>query len=104
MDSNTPFSDLGIDAVSGTEIMNALEMPVYDLQDTFKFNRLQEVMGYLKTVPEEARLGIIRKITVGKPVDNKLDHVWGYVKLRVQAEQQSTALDNTKKELSYYEE
>ena len=98
------FNELGIDAISGTEIMNELGMPVDDLQDNYKFNRLREVMGYLNTIPEEARLGIIRKITVGKPIDDKLNHVWSYIKLRIQAEQQAASLDNTRKELSYYEE
>lgn len=84
MDIEQQFNDLGVDAVIGTELMNLLGLNQYDIMDTPRFIRFQEVIQYFKNQPE--RSFVINKLTIGKMVD-KLDHVWGYIELQRQKAQ-----------------
>lgn len=78
MDIETQFNDLGVDAITGTKLMDILALNVSDFHDPARFMRFKDIIGYFKDVPDSAF--VLRKITVGKFVD-KLDHVWGYTEL-----------------------
>lgn len=61
-----------------------------DLQDHAKNGRVYEVLNYLLQHPNPSLL--ITKLTVNKPVENKLDHIWSYFKVKEQKEQVGTQL------------
>jgi len=104
MDANGAFTDLGIDPIEGTELMGLLNIYPDDLSNPTKFNQLLDVVDYVKAVPVSARGNLIRRVTVGKHVDDVLAHVWGYTQLRKEAEHLEQTLKTKRQELSYYEE
>lgn len=96
MDAERNFEDLGVDAIVGTELMLKLGVSNMDLIDPARFMRFQDVVKYLKDVPQ--RDFIINKITASKMVD-KLDHVWGYVQLLNQRSQLEKSIQDKNEEL-----
>lgn len=83
MDIERQFEDLGVDAITGIQLMNSLNINPDDFYDEARFLRFKDVIEYFKNIPD--RDYILNKITIGKNVD-KLDHVWGYTQLTKQKE------------------
>lgn len=81
MDIERKFEDLGIDAITGIQLMKSLNIYPDDFIDGARFMRFKDVIDYFKNIPD--RDYILNKITIGKNVD-KLDHVWGYTQLSKQ--------------------
>lgn len=96
------FDDLGIDAVSGSEIMNLLGITPYQLDDPIIFNRISEVVKYLKEIPDKSFF--VNRITAGKPGVNKLDHVWSYIEVLNKREDIQNGLLQAEKEVRGYSE
>ncbi len=78
------FDDLGIDAISGTEIMGLLGLSAYQLNDPITMNRVMDVVNYLKNIPDKSFF--VNRITVGKKIEDKLAHVWTYIELQKKRE------------------
>lgn len=78
MDIESKFNDLGVDALTGIQLMKSLNLSPSDFIDEARFLRFKDIIDFFKNIPD--REYILNKITVGKNVD-KLDHTWSYVQL-----------------------
>lgn len=83
MDIGQRFQDMGIDAITGVELMKSLGLSSDDFIDPARFERFKDVIDYFKNLPD--RNYILNRLVVGKNVD-KLDHIWGYTELSRQKE------------------
>lgn len=93
------FSDLGIDPIKGAEIMQLLNVSPFDLQEPAKFQRVRDIVDFLKKYEDYSFL--INKITLGKNVD-KVDHVWGYIELNKQKQQKLTELQRVAQQVDTF--
>ena len=94
-DVETAFSDLGVNAIIGTEMLDLLGLSSVDLQIPQRFSRLQSIISYFKDLPEDTRRFLITKATRGKMV-NRLDHVFEYMNLlKNKAARQQELEENT---------
>ena len=91
------FSDLGIDAITGTEIMRLTGITPVDFTDPARYQRFKEVCAHLKNI--EDKQFYISRITTGKNVD-KLDHLWGYVELERRLHQKVEEAKRVQEEIS----
>ena len=96
------FNDLGVDAIVGGDLMYKVGITEWDLREPQKFEKMKEIISFLKEVPPEERGIIFNKVLMGKNVD-KLDHVWGYVSVAKKYNESKKNLDILRQELSYYE-
>lgn len=96
------FYDIGIDAITGTEIMDTLGLHQDDLVDAKKFEKVKDVVAFLKQVPALERRPLMNRIVLGKNVD-KLEHFWGFSQLYQQRVAKESELARIKDEISYYE-
>lgn len=96
------FNDLGVDAIVGSDLMYRVGITEQDLRIPGNFEKLKDVISYLKELPPEERSLMMTKLLTGKNVD-KLDHMWGYISLSKKYNEQKKALDLLNQELSYYE-
>ncbi len=80
MNTESAFADLGVDAVTGSLIMDTLGLTPDDLRFPERFHKLHYVVDYLKRFPEDVQRYIVNKATRGKLVD-KLDHMLEYTRL-----------------------
>lgn len=96
------FNDLGVDAIVGADLMYKVGITQDDLLDPQAFEKMRDIIAYLKTLPPEQRSLITNRVLTGKNVD-KLSHMWGYIELSKKAEAKMKELNTLKEELSYYE-
>lgn len=96
------FNDLGVDAIVGADLMYKIGITQDDLLDPQAFEKMKDVIHYLKQLPPEQRSIMTNRVLTGKNI-NKLDHMWGYVELSKKAQAKMQELDLLKEELSYYE-
>lgn len=96
------FNDMGIDALTGSEVMMRVGVSPSDLRSPQTFEKVKDIMQFMKTVPQGDRSYFLNKITAGKAV-NKLDHVWGYVELSKKRSEAEKTLNQLKEEISFYE-
>lgn len=95
------FEDLGVDALVGTEIMHLTGVTPDELQNAAIFQRVKDIMDYVKRLPN--RSGFINRVLVGKNVDNKLEHLWGYVELQKRRDSKINELKQLEEEIGFYE-
>jgi hypothetical protein len=93
------FSDLDIDAMAGSEMMNLLGLTAIDLGDPQRFSKLQEVISFLKQFPEDTRKYLITKVVRGTDPD-KLQKVLEYTNLLRKKTDLQLELEGAKKGLS----
>lgn len=96
------FNDLGVDAIVGGDLMYKVGITEWDLRQPEKFEKMKEIISYLKEIPLEERSVVFNKVLLGKNVD-KLDHMWGYVSIAKKYNEAKKGLDILREELSYYE-
>ena len=96
------FNDMGVDAWTGSEIMRMSGVSTSDIKSPPVFNKLMDIVQYVKDMPAEHRSFFMNKVTAGKNVD-KLEHLWGYVELNKRKDTKMKELDSLKEELSFYE-
>lgn len=101
MDIERQFEDLGVDAITGIELMRQLNINPTDFIDTARFMRFKDVIDYFKDIPDRSYL--FNKITIGKNVD-KLDHVWGYTQLAQQKNSLKSNIESDTKRLQTIED
>lgn len=94
------FDELGVDAMTGSEIMGLLGLQGYQLADPITFGKISEVVNYLKNIPD--RSFFVNRITAGKPVD-KLNHVWSYIQVLGKKDHLVQELKKVEEEQSIYE-
>ena len=82
---------VGLNPIEGSEIMELLSVPTYDLEDPHRFLRIKEVVEYFQDKPD--RRHQILKIIFNRPGDDKLDVVWTWVQLRIEMEKRIHQLD-----------
>ena len=97
--TESAFNELGIDAITGVEIMDWLGISAIDLGDPARFGRFHDIIDYFKQFPVDTQRYIIRKVTNGKNVD-KLNHVWEYSELLKNKRAAEEAIEKVKTELS----
>jgi len=79
MNIEQTFNQLGISPIRATEILESLDISVYDLGDPKVFSRLEDVINILKKYDEDSQNFFIKKATVGK--QDKLKIMHEYAKL-----------------------
>ena len=92
------FEDLGVDAITGVNLMRLTGITPDDFLDPISFMKFQDVIKYFKNVPNTEY--IINKITIGKPVD-KLNHIWGFVQMEQQKQHLLKLNEELKKETEH---
>lgn len=80
MNPESAFNELGVDAVTGSLLMEVLGVTTAELQIPRRFEQLKAVINYLKDFPEDTQRYLINKATRGKMVD-KLEHMAEYTNL-----------------------
>jgi len=88
--TESAFNELGVDAVTATELMDWLGLSTLDIGDPKRFHLFNDVIGYFKQFPVDTQRYLIKRATRDKNVD-KLQHVWEYSQLlqkRTSAEQE----------------
>lgn len=93
------FEDLGVDAITGTEIMSYAGVSPDEIQDPVRFERLRDIIDYVKKLPD--RRYFVSKVTAGRDGE-RLDHLWGYVELHKQRESKLSEIKKLEEEISYY--
>jgi hypothetical protein len=96
------FNDLGVDAIVGSDLMYKVGITQNDLAHPQAFEKMRDIIQYLKQLPPEERSHMMNKVLTGKNI-NKLDHMWGYIELSKKAQDKVKELDLLKEELSFYE-
>lgn len=96
------FGDLGVDAITGVELMDFLDLTADELQDPRRFSQLQQVISFFKQFPTDTQRFLIKKVTTGKMVD-KLKHVLEYTRLLSKKSALENELDAVEKERSAIE-
>jgi hypothetical protein len=96
------FNDMGVDAFTGSEIMNLAGVSFTDVKNPVVFEKLHDIVKYIKTIPPEQRSYFMNKVIAGKSV-NKLDHLFGYVKLNEQRDIKRNELKMLDEEIGFYE-
>ncbi len=80
MNPETAFGDLGVNAITGSMLMEMLDLTMDDLSSPRRFSCLREVIAFLSKLPEDDQRFLVSKATRGKNVD-KLSHMREYVLL-----------------------
>lgn len=101
MDIERKFEDLGVDAITGLQLMKSLGLYPDDFYDEARFLRFKDIIDYFKDIPDRDYL--FNKITIGKNVD-KLDHVWGYTQLAQQKDKIRKNIDGDMTKLKTLED
>lgn len=81
--TSNSFSDMNVDPIRATAIMEALNADAIDLQSSGRAERLQDIIGYLQN-KQDAEY-VIRRLTTDKTKD-PIDHVWSFIVLRKEYE------------------
>ena len=93
------MNELGVDAITGVELMEWLGVTQVDLSDPSRFSRLHDVINYFKQFQPDTQRYLILRATSGKMVD-KLNHVWEYSQLLSRRKSHEDMLTNIEKERS----
>lgn len=96
------FNDLGIDAIVGGDLMYKVGITEDELRLPGNFEKMKDIISYMKELPPEERGVVFNRILMGKNVD-KLDHMWGYVSIAKKYNEAKKGLDLLREELNYYE-
>lgn len=99
INTESAFNSLGIDAITGVELMEWLGLSPIDFTDSGRFNRFKTVIDYFKQFPVDTQRFMIRRVTNGKNVD-KLQHVWEYTELLKNKKAVEEAIEKIKTERS----
>lgn len=97
MNPNTAFADLGVDALTGTRLMNAFNLSNIDFSNPSRFARFQQIIDFLKQYPEDTQDFLISKVKNGK-VGDILDKMFEYSQLLSKKQTFEKDLENIKKE------
>lgn len=73
------FKDLGVDAITGTELMELLSLTPNDFVDPQRFEKFKNVIKHIKDIPDKEYF--LKKITMKGLGDDKLQKVWEYCEL-----------------------
>lgn len=95
MDMQQVFQDLGVDAITGSELMGLLQISTDDFHSPQRFSKFKEVIDYFKQFSPDSQRFLVNKATQGKLVD-RLDHIYEYTRLlesRSQLEQTLGAME-----------
>lgn len=74
------FNELGLDAITATQLMDWLSLSTADIQDPKRFHELRATADYLKQFPLDTQRFLIQRATNGKMVD-KLKQMFEYTQL-----------------------
>lgn len=97
--TESAFNKLGIDAVTGVELMDWLGLSPIDFGDPARFGRFQSIIDYMKQFSTDTQRFLIRKVVNGKNVD-KLSYMWEYTELLKNKKAAEEAIEKTKAEAS----
>lgn len=102
MEVASAFSDLGVDAVTGTLLMESLGLSPDELKSPERFHKLKATIEFLKDYSEDTQRFLINKATRGKLVD-KLDHMFGYTNILKEKVAREKVLAEIEKEIAVRE-
>lgn len=95
------FHDLGVDAIVGADIMYSLGIHEQEIKNPLAFEKLKDVISYLKDIPIQERGYFMAEVLANKS-SGKLDHLFNYVQVHKKYELRKMELDALKKELDFY--
>lgn len=95
------FNDLGVDAIIGSDLMYRVGLTEQDLVLPGNFEKMRDIVSFLKELPPEQRSHMMSKVLTGKTT-GKLDSLWGYVELTKKQIAKRKELDLLNEELSFY--
>lgn len=81
--NSNSFSDMNVDPIKATAIMELLNADAIDLQSNGRAERLQDIIAYLQN-KEDAEY-VVRRLTTDKTKD-PIDHVWSFIVLKKEYE------------------
>jgi hypothetical protein len=84
------------DPIKVADLLFELGLTTEDLKDHANNGRIYEVLNYLLQHPNPPPL--IAKLTLNKPIENKVDHLWSYFKVVEQKQQVSQQLEKVNKD------
>lgn len=93
------FNELGIDAITATEMMDWLGISKIDLGDPSRFSKFQSVIEYFKQFPSDTQRFLIRRVTQN-PNHDRLQRVWEYAELLKNKKSAEDAIEKIKTEAS----
>lgn len=102
MEAETVFSDLGVNALDGTRMMDMLGIHMSELNIPQRFFKLHEIIKYIRQFPEDTQRFLVNKAVRNKNV-NKLDHMFEYMHILKEKESYETQLRDIEKELSIFD-
>jgi hypothetical protein len=97
INTESKFNELGVDAVSGVNLMEWLGISPIDLSDTARFLKFKDVIDYFKQFPPDTQRYLIKRAVNNKNVD-KLNHVFEYSELLKNKRAVEEALEKLKVE------
>jgi hypothetical protein len=99
MDPESAFNDLGVNAVTGTRLMEMLDVTMTDLIDPQRFSRLRSITEFLSQFPEDTQRFLVNKATRSKNLD-KLTHMFEYSELLKERAKAEESLKSCVEEMS----
>lgn len=97
----TFLNDMGADPFVTGELIQMVGLDPEMLSNPVVFNRMKDVIDYVKNAPDKRYF--VNKAIGGKNIENKLDHLWGYVELHKQKDDFTRKIKNIDEEISFYE-
>jgi len=101
MDFTDKFTEMGIGAIEGADIMKLANISVDDLHNNQQFSKIREIMQFYGNRPDGRYR--ISQLLAGKPGINSIDHLCSYARLRTGYESAMKTADELKEQLYYYE-
>lgn len=94
------FSDLGVDAMTGVRLMNALGLTRMDFSDPARFSKFQRVLDFVRQYTEDTQSFLISKVTNGKVSTDRLDKFFEYSQLMERKQAFERELESVRREAS----
>lgn len=109
------FSQIEGDPIDGAETMGLMNLTQNDLVDPVRFSKISDIIDYFKH--DQNKSFTLTKLLVGKPLVDRVEHVWQYIglkrdeqlirekhlKLKEEFNALQEQLKQREKQLSYYE-
>lgn len=95
------FNDLGVDAIIGSDIMYSLSISEQEIKNPATFEKLRDVIGYLKDIPVQERSYFMNEVIANKS-SGKLEHLFNYIQVYKEYDAHKKQLDQLKRELDFY--
>ena len=80
MNPEQVMNQLGVNAITGTRLLDLLDISMDDLRIPQTFSKVQDIINFLAPLSEDTQRFMIQRATAGKMVD-KVKHFHEYIQL-----------------------